>query len=213
MPASEKPEPVYGIAPDLLDLFSDITTNPEEFVSGGYSDIDCTIIGFSHNPGGEDRVRANTDAEDPANHYTTREALVMQVRADNWEELGLEDPYTTQNLTLPKAVVGSDGRVRRARPNQSSALAFFIETLAGLGVASVTEHASTYLFKDWSDLIGLQGHRVNSELPSINGSKFTVPVFHEIYGFDNELRKEQGLEPRYLKGQEPTVKTKATAAV
>lgn len=200
----EEIQPVFGVHADAEFAVDNLIVDTSELTEGGLSDLLGTIIGFDRVQGGEQRERKN----EPGTYFTTRDQLRMHIRIDNADELDIEKPYTVQFFSLPKESIGPDGRKRIARPTSQSNYGIWLAVLEGLGVSSAAEAATVYHFSGLRDLIGLKIHRVIQEFPSYSGNTNRVPVITEVFGFDNDFRKEQGLKPAHLIGEEPA---KATA--
>jgi hypothetical protein len=217
--AREREDPVFGVEDSVLDSLNGLVTDAGDLSEGGFSDINVTIIGLSVQQGGEERSRRKTvrnpetgieeEIEEP---YTTSDALKVHLRIDNAEELGVDDPFTIQYLALPRPVIGADGKPRRAKATKNGAYGLWIIALDGLGVSSNPQAALTYQFTNVKDLVGLQYHRLRHRMKNFAGNEFSADLPVEIFGFDNEIRKDAGLPPAYLIGQEPVTSKRGSAS-
>lgn len=193
-------EPVFGFGADadLQATMDTLVVDTSELTEGGLSDANVTIIGFDTKKGGETQKRRGSDEE-----FTTKDQLVIHLRVDNAEELDLENPFTQQYIALPKLGKGNDGRPRRGKATRNSSYGIWLAMLEALGVSANPDAASTYQFRGLPDLIGLKYHRLRQNFESFDGSTFPIAVATEIFGIDNEVRQQAGLEPAYLRGQAP----------
>lgn len=191
----ERPEPVFGVTDEALEEFDLITSDPSELTEGGLGDIECTIIGFDIQAGGEERTR-----EEDNSTYITQDQLQMHLRIDNAEDLALDFETTIQYFSLPKARTGGDGVRARGRATRSSKYGIWLATLDGLGISVNAENAHLFhMTSGIRDLIGLQFHRVTETFQTFGTNEIRVEIPHEIHGFDNALRKKQKLPAAELK--------------
>jgi len=196
----EHREPVFGIDDSILEeAVETMVTDVNDLTEGGLADIDVTIIGFKSQHGGE--VKENT--KKPGETFVTSPQLEIHYRIDNAGELGLENEFTTEYITIPKMIVGKDNKPRRAKPSKQSKYGIWLAALAACGVSSNPEMATAFLFGPITDLIGLKFHRMTNRYEGFNDQTFTVNVPVEVYGFDNELRAKLGKAATYLVGQVP----------
>jgi hypothetical protein len=201
----EHPEPVFGIDESVLEEQIDtIVTDVADLSEGALSDIDVTIVGFKSQKGGETKESKKT----PGEFFTTVDQLEVHMRVDNAAELGLENEYTTDYFGVPKIITGKDGKPRRAKPTKSSKYGIWLAALAAAGVSSNPEMATAFLMGPITSILGLRFHRMTERYEAFNGQTFTVNVPTEVYGFDNEIRKNANVPAAYLVGQEPVAASK-----
>jgi hypothetical protein len=186
------PEPVVGIDDSVPEgLLGALPTDTDDLVELSLDDCDVAIMGWSFQAGGEEVTDENTGRS-----WTSGDQLLLHLRVD-----GIDGIDTTrQYLGLPKTFVGDDGQERRRDVSVNSKLGILLSSFAGFGISGNASMAYAYQFGNYSDLIGLRYHRKFQSFEGARrGSTTDVHIPTEIYGFDNDLRKEAGLKPAELK--------------
>lgn len=181
----EERKPVFGVNPDAADQINagldSLEVDIDELSEGGLADILCTIIGWDFQKGGEEK-----DASD-GGKFTTSDTILMHLRIDNAEDLGLDNPYSVQYLRLPKETPKG-----RAKHTRNSSYGIWLQAFDGLGISSSEEMAFRMRLGNIQDLTGLMYHRERKRFKMegrTDDQSFTVDVPTELFGFDNDIRK------------------------
>lgn len=190
---------VYGVADDVLDELADLTIDAGDLSEGMLSDIVCTLIGIESQKGGEEKESKT----EPGTFYTTQDQMIWHLKVHDAFEKGLERDVIQWYFNLPRAITRDDGRRARAAAGTNSDYGVLLKSLESLGISANAQNAAFYRFTNMRDLAGLIFHRQTRHVEQRNGTKRAQDQVTEIYGIDNDARKELGLEPAYIKGQEP----------
>lgn len=190
---------VYGVSDDVLDELSDLTIDAQDLSEGLLSDIQCTLIGIEAQHGGEEKESKQT----PGEFYTTQDQMIWHCKVHDAFDRGLENEVIQWYFNLPRAITRDDGRRSRAQAGTNSDYGVLLKSLESLGISANPANAALFKFNNMKDLVGLIFHRQTRQVEQRNGSKRPQDQVTEIYGIDNDARKELGLEPAYIKGQEP----------
>lgn len=204
-------QPNIGINDDLAGTLDALPLVFGELPSSALDDLDLTIIGLS--------VRLATHevstTRDGREIVDDKDQLVMDHRINNWEEAGLSDQFLGQRFNLRPAIHKADGTATRGRPVQNSGWGGWLAALEQFGISGDPKMAAHYQLTAQTDLIGLHYQR-KGEQRKIEGrdgaadNTFTAYTPAQIYGWDNEVRAEQGLPPitpdpenegRFIKGE------------
>ncbi len=200
----EERKVVHGIDPENADLINaamdDLPVDSDELGEGGLQDADVTIIGFDWQQGGEE-LQGNDGKP-----YISSDTLLMHLRIDNADELGIEYDNTVQYIGLPKMIQRRDGTEGRAKPTSNSKYGALLQAFEALGVVSANKAADPnydgpvrFAWARWGDLTGLQYHRERVEYQGFRpGQSFNVDVPTDLLGMDNDERATAGLEPAEL---------------
>jgi hypothetical protein len=175
---------IVGFDPDFMDQIGDaldaLPADADELTEGGLAEADMTLVGFGFQQGGEEKMDDRTGKP-----FTTTDAIVIHLRIDNAEDLGLDDDSTVQFIRLPKA----NKKGQRATPTRNSAYGAWLNAWEALGITSKQEMAHRFhLAKGIRDLAGIKFHRTITRYELDNGQSFTVPIPTDVYGFDNDIR-------------------------
>lgn len=198
VPDSMNNEVTIGVDPALLGFQDAIAFDSTEMVRGGLSDVQITILGFKLLKGGE--TRQGQDGKP----WVTPDQIGMDFRVDNADELGLDKDEHVQFISLPKTTI-RDGVQRRGKTTLTSSWGYFMTALEGLGISGNPEQAAEALLdknKGLTELVGLQGRRLETKFNPYKNREVFVDVFVEIYGYDNAIREQAGLEPKFTNSQE-----------
>jgi hypothetical protein len=181
-------KPVIGLKTEDLDDLSTLALSVDELSEGMLSDITAKIIGMEVLPGGELRT------DDSGREYVTPDRLAIDMQVDNAADLGLESDTITWYMNLPKVIV-SNGQKRRMAPSKQSDYGVFLQSLENFGISGNPQNAAVLHIKSISDLIGLHFRRQQKTVANRDGSQRRQYEITEIYGIDNDIRKEAGLKP------------------
>ena len=194
----ERREPIYGFDPDALaqieEAFGDLPTDFDDLSEGGFIDNDVTIVGWGWQAGGEEKIG------DDGNKFTTLDTLLCQLRVDSPE--GVMGAHTMWYLRLLDKVRRTDGSEVRPPPSKNSNLGIITAAFENLGIASDPDKIEVPLrfhWTSWRDLTGLKFHRVREERQGFRaGQVLSADIPTEVFGFDNDVREQAGLEPAVL---------------
>ena len=178
-------------ADEINSALDQLPADSDELSEGGLAEADMTIMGFGFQQGGEEKVD-----ERSGKTFETTDALVVHLRIDNAEDLGLDDDSTVQFIRLPK----KNKKGQRGTPTKNSSYGAWLAAWEQLGVTSNAAMAHRFHLADGiRSLAGIKFHRSVTRYELDNGTSFTVPIPTDVFGFDNEVRTESfGMEAAEL---------------
>ncbi|MCK9469446.1 MAG: hypothetical protein M0Q49_08515 [Porticoccaceae bacterium] len=184
---TEERKKITGFDPEFVDAIGEaldaLPADADELTEGGLAEADMTLVGFGFQKGGEEKVDERTGKP-----FTTTDALVLHLRIDNAEDLGLDDDHTVQFIRLPKA----NKKGQRATPTRNSAYGAWLNAWEALGITAKAEMAHRFhLASGIRDLAGIKFHRTIVRYELDNGQSFAVPIPTDVFGFDNEIRTSE----------------------
>ncbi len=181
MVQEQQNEPFYGIG---LDVDSDF--NKADVGEAAQFDADVTIVGVTNDEGGEQR-----ESEDGGKPWTTPPQIILTGRVDQC----YSDP-DRDDRPVPIFVSLSRGKGGGLVINKDGKAAYFVNSLGAHGISLDESNANVYQLKGWGDIYGLKFRLQYGQIPNPvrRGQRIRIETVAEVYGFDNVLRKEQGLD-------------------